>query len=253
MTAAIPTPTTLQDRALIRVGGAEARAFLQGLLTQDVLTLAVGAPRYGALLTPQGKLLFDLILWADPDGGEDVLLDCEAARTEALVRRLSLYRLRRPVTFAVEPALAVHWSAQPVPGAAPDPRLATLGWRWLAPAQDGDAAPAFQAHRLALGVAEGIAELGEDKTLWLECNAEALNGVDYAKGCYVGQENTARMHYRNKVNRRLVVLPLDRSDPARCRAQWPALGLALDHRPVETLAGVPLPDWLAQAITQTAD
>jgi len=246
-----PNPTTLQDRALVRVGGPEARAFLQGLLTQGILDLTVGAPRYAGLLTPQGKALFDLMLWADPAGGEDVLIDCEAARAEVLVRRLSLYRLRRPVTIGLEEALAVHWSATPVDGAASDPRLAALGWRWLAAPEPGDASDLFRAHRLAQGVPEGAAELGEDKTLWLECNAQELNGVDYAKGCYVGQENTARMHYRNKVNRRLVVLPRDLSDPSRQRVDYPALGFAVDHRPVDSLNEVPLPDWQAAAIAET--
>jgi folate-binding protein YgfZ len=243
-------PTTLHDRALIRVGGAKARPFLQGLLTQDVLTLAPDAPRYAGLLTPQGKALFDMILWADPAGSEDVLIDCEAGRAETLSRRLSMYRLRRPVTIAPEERLAVHWSADPVPGAAQDPRLPDLGWRWLAPAEPGDASEAWRAHRLGHGVAEGAAELGEDKTLWLETNAQELNGVDYAKGCYVGQENTARMHYRSKVNRRLVVLPHDQSDPARLRIAYPALGLAIDHRQVETLGEATLPDWLVQALAE---
>jgi len=245
--------TTLRDRAIIRIGGAEARPFLQGLLTQEVLTLAPGTPRYAGLLTPQGKALFDIILWADPAGGADVLIDCEASRAEALTKRLSLYRLRRPVTITPEEGLAAHWAAESHEGAAPDPRLPALGWRWLAPTGEGDAAEAFQAHRLGQGVPEGAAELGEDKTLWLECNAQELNGVDYAKGCYVGQENTARMHYRNKVNRRLVVLPLDQSDPARRRIAYPALGLAIDHRPVDTLASVSLPGWLTAALAETAD
>jgi len=251
-------PTTLKasplkDRALVRVGGAEARPFLQGLLTQDIAGLVVGTPRYAGLLTPQGKALFDLILWADPAGGEDVLLDCEAARVDALIRRLALYRLRRPVTIEAEDALAVYWSLDPVEGAAPDPRLPALGWRWLAAPDGEDVSERFRAHRLAQGVPEGVAELGEDKTLWLESNAEDLNGVDYAKGCYVGQENTARMHYRNKVNRRLVVLPLDQSDPARRRIAYPALGLAVDHRPVDSLDGISLPDWQAAAIAQDAE
>ncbi len=244
--------TTLKDRALIRVGEENARSFLQGLLTQDVLSLASGAPRYGALLTPQGKALFDMMLWADPAGGEDVLIDCEAGRAEALVRRLSLYRLRRPVTIALEPGLAVHWAAEPVADAVPDPRLAALGWRWLAGAGEGDASEMFRAHRLAHGVPDGAAELGEDKTLWLECNAEELNGVNYVKGCYIGQENTARMHYRNKVNRRLVVLPIELSDPARMRLSYPALGLAIDHRTVESLQGLQLAEWLMQALAEDA-
>src|SRR3546814_11873537 len=93
--------------------------------------------------------------------------------------------------------------------------------RWLAPADaaSADHAAAWRAHRLGLGVTEGIAELGSDQTLWLEANAEELNGVDFRKGCYVGQENTARMHYRSKVNRRLVVVPLAQAEIGRasCR------------------------------------
>lgn len=246
-------PTTLRDRSLIRVGGIEARAFLQGLLTQDVLTLAIGEPRYAGLLSPQGKALFDMILWADPAGGEDVLIDAEASRAELLIKRLSLYRLRRPVTLAIEDGLAVHWSPDAGAPGSPDPRLAALGHRWLAPADDGDASGLYLHTRVQLGVPEGAAELGEDKTLWLECNAEELNGVNYSKGCYIGQENTARMHYRNKVNRRLVMLPLDQSDPARQRFIHSEAGIAIDHRPVESLAGLAVPAWLAQILAETAD
>lgn len=241
--------TTLYDRALIRVSGEEARPFLQGLVTQDVLTLEQGAPRWSGLLTPQGKALFDFILWAD---GDDVLIDCEAEQAGTLQRRLTLYRLRRKVALEREEGSRVHWS----PDAADrplDPRLPGLGHRWIAPiaedaAEDGDAAPAFRAHRLSLGVTEGVAELGSDQTLWLEANAEELNGVSYTKGCYVGQENTARMHYRNKVGRRLVVVPEGQSDPKRQRALLADLGLAIDHRRVEDMAGLALPPWQAAAI-----
>jgi folate-binding protein YgfZ len=98
------------------------------------------------------------------------------------------------------------------------------------------------AHRLALGVTEGQAELGD--LLWLECNAAELNGVSFSKGCYVGQENTARMNWRQKVNRRLVVVPLERSDPERQRMAYPALGRAVDHLRVESIASTDLPGWL---------
>ncbi|WP_374651114.1 folate-binding protein YgfZ [Rhizorhabdus sp.] len=194
--------TTLIDRAVIRLSGQGVRDFLQGLVTNDV---AGPLPVWAGLLTPQGKALFDFIVWADPAGAEDhLLIDCEADQADALVRRLTLYRLRRPITITRDETLAVHWSPDGSEGVA-DPRLAALGRRWLAPA-DG-AAQGWHAHRKALGVAEGVAELGSDKTLWLECNADLLNGVSFTKGCYVGQENTARMNWRNKVNRRLVVLP----------------------------------------------
>lgn len=246
MTDTTANATTLQDRALIRISGEDVRPFLQGLVTQDVHGLQPGAPRWSGLLTPQGKALFDFLLWAD---GEDVLIDCEANQADALIRRLSMYRLRRKIDIARDPALAVHWSRSAT-DRPPDPRLADLGHRWLAPAATGDASAAFRVHRLSLGVTEGVGEIGSDRTLWLEANAGELNGVDFTKGCYVGQENTARMHYRSKVNRRLVVVPLAQSDPARQVAALPDLGLAIDHRRVEDLAGLDLPPWLAQAVAQ---
>jgi len=194
--------TTLSDRALIRLSGEGVRDFLQGLVTNDVTG---PLPVWAGLLTPQGKALFDFIVWPDPDGvGDDMLIDCEAAQADALAKRLTLYRLRKPIAIARDAMLAVHWASTGDRG-VPDPRLPALGRRWLAP-PDGVAA-GWHAHRRALGVPEGVAELGSDKNLWLECNADLLNGVSFTKGCYVGQENTARMNWRNKVNRRLVVLP----------------------------------------------
>ena len=242
------TGTTLTDRTLIRISGEEAKSFLQGLLTRDVLTLKPGEPRWSGLLTPQGKALFDFILWGD---GEDVLIDCESAQADALARRLTLYRLRRRVTIAREEGLAVHWAIDAADKPR-DPRLPLLGHRWIAPPTPGDAADAFRAHRLALGVFEGVGELGQDQTLWLETNAEELNGVDYDKGCYVGQENTARMHYRHKVNRRLVAVPLAGADPKRQRAVLEDLGLSIELRRVDDLDPTTLPGWLASAIAEQA-
>lgn len=242
--------TTLIDRAVIRLSGEEVRPFLQGLITQDVLSLKQVAPRWSGLLTAQGKALFDFLLWAD---GDDVLIDCEVEQADALIRRLSLYRLRRPITIQQDEGLAVHWSLDAADKPV-DPRLAGLGHRWLAPvdAAGPDHAASWQAHRLALGVIEGVAELGSDQTLWLEANADELNGVDFKKGCYVGQENTARMHYRSKVNRRLVVVPMDQADEKRQRLALPEFGLSIEHRKVEDMAGLRLPDWLANAIAAAA-
>ncbi len=231
------TATTLTDRAIVRLSGEDVRGFLQGLVTNDV----TGAlPVWAGLLTPQGKALFDFIVWAD---GDDLLLDGEAAQAEALVRRLSLYRLRRAITIAVDPALAVHWAPDGSEG-APDPRLAALGRRWIA--GPTDPAMGWPAHRLALGVTEGVAELGSGETLWLECNARELGGVSFAKGCYIGQENTARMHHRAKVNRRLVVVPLGEGGE-RTRARYPELGLMVEHRRVEALGDALRPAWLVEA------
>jgi len=235
--------TTLVDRALIRLSGEDVRGFLQVLVTNDVALLAPGRPLWAGLLSPQGKALFDFILWAD---GDDVLVDCERAAAGDLARRLTLYRLRRAIAIAREEALCVHWAADGGEGVA-DPRLAALGRRWLAPAASAAADEAWLAHRLRLGVTEGMEELGADKTLWLECNAAELNGVSFEKGCYVGQENTARMNWRNKVNRRLVVIPAGAPGP-RTRIHYPALGLAVEHRRIDDLGDALMPDWLAASL-----
>jgi folate-binding protein YgfZ len=241
------TATRLFSRAIVRVspqdGGEDVAAFLQGLVTNDVAGVL---PVWAGLLTPQGKALFDFIVWPSD---KDILLDCEAEAADALVKRLSIYRLRRRVAIARDDDVAVHWRAHEGDGAAPDPRLHALGERWLAPvdAADESADEEWRAHRLALGVAEGRSELGSDATLWLECNAVELNGVSFAKGCYVGQENTARMNWRQKVNRRLIVVPLARSEPARRRVAYPEFGLAVDHLRVEDIAPDLAPAWLALA------
>lgn len=235
--------TTLNDRALLRLSGEDVTGFLQGLVTNDVTKLGDGAACWAGLLSAQGKALFDFLVWRQ---GDDLLIDCEAAQGEALARRLTLYRLRRPITIAADPDLAVHWSMQAAPPQAiDDPRLASLGKRWLAP--ETDAARGWRAHRLGLGVAEGVAELGSDRILWLECNAAELHGVSFAKGCYVGQENTARMNWRNKVNRRLVVVPTDTPGP-RATVHYPDLGLAVEHRRIDALDGALIPEWLATAL-----
>ena len=237
------TATRLFDRAVLRLSpqeaGEDVAGFLQGLVTSDVQG---PLPVWAGLLTAQGKALFDFLVWRD---GDDLLIDCEAGAADALARRLSLYRLRRKIAIARDESLAVHWS--PGEGDRPDPRLAALGQRWLAPADPADqsADAAWRAHRLALGVPEGADELGSDKTLWLETNAGDLNGVSFTKGCYVGQENTARMNWRQKVNRRLIVVPLDQSDPARQRMAYPALGLAVDHRRTEDIPATLAPAWMA--------
>lgn len=239
--------TCLFDRAVIRLSAEDESEdvfeFLQGLVTNDVTG---ELPVYAGLLSAQGKAMFDFLVWRE---GDDALIDCEAEAADELIRRLSLYRLRRRITIARDGALAVHWSAAPRDGAMPDPRLEGLGWRWLA-ARSGDAEAAdeaWRAHRLKLGVTEGRAELGD--ILWLETNAAELNGVSFNKGCYIGQENTARMNWRQKVNRRLVVVPVAASDPRRQRAAYPELGLAVDHRRVGDIAPDEAPEWLRGALS----
>ena len=229
--------TTLTDRAIVRLSGEDVQGFVQGLVTSDV---TVALPVWAGLLTPQGKCLFDFIIWAD---GGDLLLDCEAEAADDLIKRLAIYRLRRPIRIERDPLLAVHWSTHSE--GVSDPRLPALGNRWLGPADDP--ASGWLNHRLRLGVCEGRAELGD--ILWLECNAAELNGVSFTKGCFVGQENTARMNWRQKINRRLVVVETDAPGP-RTRAHYPELGLAVEHRRVDDLGDAIISDWLKEALVQ---
>jgi folate-binding protein YgfZ len=248
MSEVSPRLARLYSRAVIRLSPldeAESVAeFLQGLVTNDV---AGTLPTYAALLSAQGKTMFDFLVW--PSGHGHLLLDCEAAMADALVKRLSLYRLRRKIAIERDDSLGVYWQKQLGDGGAPDPRLADLGQRWIAKTCDTDTAAddEWLKHRLSLGVAEGSSELND--ILWLETNAVELNGVSFDKGCYIGQENTARMNWRQKVNRRLIVVPLDRSEEKRRKHAYPDLGFAIDHLRVSDLDHSTLPDWLKKALT----
>lgn len=247
----MPTATRLASRAVIRLSGDDPAGFLQGLVTSDTRALDAG-PVWAGLLTAQGKSLFDFLLWPD---GLDVLVDCEANEADALVRRLTLYRLRRAITLVRDHRLGIHWS----PDGVGDPRLPALGRRVLGDPVGDAADDAWRAHRLRLGVCEGVAELGSDKTLWLEANAAELNGVSFAKGCFVGQENTARMNWRQKVNRRLAVFEVEGDPGDKARVWYPELGLAVAQVRAEALragGGLPgapvMPDWLRNAVAEPA-
>ncbi len=204
----------LEDRAVLAIGGTDARSFLQGLLTQDVETLAADRPAYAGLLGPQGKALFDMLLFAR---SEQVLIDVAADRAEALAKRLQMYRLRKAVTVTPSPLVVLAAWDGDADGRPADPRTPDLGGRWLAePGQAVAGAAAWHDHRLAVGV-PGSADIGNDELLWLETGADLLGGVSFTKGCYVGQENTARMHHRGKVRRRLLPVTLS-ADPGDERA-----------------------------------
>jgi folate-binding protein YgfZ len=229
--------TTLTDRAVVRLSGDDVRGFVQGLVTSDV---TAELPVWAGLLTPQGKCLFDFIVWGDAD---DLLLDCEAAAADDLIKRLTIYRLRRQIRMDRDQALVVHWSRDGNEG-RPDPRLAALGNRWLGPADEP--ATGWLEHRLRQGVCEGRAELGD--LLWLECNAAELNGVSFTKGCFVGQENTARMNWRQKINRRLFVTI---GGGERTRVEYPQLDLSVVHARVDAIpANAIVPGWLGPALAQ---
>ena len=200
----------LTDRAVLLVAGPDARGYLQDLVTNDVTGLAPGQPVWCGLLSAQGKPLFDMVLVDGSHLGPGaVLVDVLAEWAEALARRLTMFRLRRAVTIAPEPGLHVfaawHEATVDLP---PDPQLPALGHRWIADAAATTAGvDDYARHRLALGVASS-ADLLLDRMLWLEANAVELNGVSFTKGCYVGQENTARMHHRDRLRRRLLPVTL---------------------------------------------
>lgn len=213
--------THLKSRALIAVGGPEARGFLQGLLTQDVETMAPGEARFGALLAPQGRLLYDLFVIPR---GEGLWLDVEAAHREAILQRLTMYRLRAKVELALDETLVSVLFAEG-PGAPPrpegegwvaDPRLAELGWRGYGVTAPAGAAvvdeAVREAQKLRLGV-PGPADWGSDKTYPIEANFDLLNGIDFHKGCFVGQETTSRMKRRGVIKSRMLPLRFDGPTP----------------------------------------
>ncbi len=225
----------LPDRAVVAVEGPDRVAFLQGLVSNDVLLAGPGRAVWAALLTAQGRWLADFFILHDPaasDRGDRLLLDCERAQAPMLVQRLSRYRLRSRVELA-QTALHVHvaWDGepQPEPGTliAPDPRLPEAGWRVLAAAPREAEADAidWDRHRLLLGLPDGSRDCESEKTLLLEAGFEELDGISWTKGCYMGQELTARTRYRGLLKRRLV--------PVTSDAALPPPGTVLSHAGAE--------------------
>ncbi|MFO0996135.1 MAG: folate-binding protein [Alphaproteobacteria bacterium] len=226
---------------MIALSGEDARSFLQGLVSNDVEKVAAGRAIYAALLTPQGKYLHDFFV-AEANGR--LLIDAETARLADLERRLTLYRLRAKVTIErVEGhVVAALWGENAprtltLPSDAgrekplgrgiafADPRLPHLGLRAILPQDEAEAtlsrlgftrteASAYDRHRLAIGVPDGSRDLEVEKSTLLESNFEELHGVDFDKGCYVGQELTARTKYRGLVKKRLFPVTLDGPAPA---------------------------------------
>lgn len=207
----------LAERALIRIAGPDWRSFLQGLLTQDVETLGDGETRYAALLTPQGRLLHDLFVIAE---GEGAWLDVAAETRDALFGRLKMYRLRAKVELEAPPGevVALWGDGSAENGWRRDPRLAGLGWRGidLGPPEGAVAVDetAYDRHRLGLGVGDVGRDALADKAYALEANLDLLNGVDFHKGCFVGQETTSRMKRRGGVRSRLLPLAFEGAPPA---------------------------------------
>lgn len=227
----------MEERGVLAIEGAEARAFLQALVSNDILRVSDEQAVYAALLTPQGKFLHDFFVAA---WGEGLLLDCEAARLADLKRRLTLYRLRSKVTLSdrskVLAVAVAHGEGAAgalalaeVPGTARvldggvvfvDPRLAEAGVRAILPRE---AAPAlleaagfsagsrddYERRRIALGLPDGSRDMEVEKAILLENGFDELHGVDWQKGCYIGQELTARTRYRGLIKKRLVPVKVE--------------------------------------------
>ena len=254
--------TIAKRRGVLRIAGEDRVSFLQGLVTNDVARAAAGQPVYSALLTAQGRFLHDFFIVPQADA---LLLDCEAERRADLMRRLGMYKLRAKVTHRGQDRLSRgdaplgRWSGSRTLCAASDaaaiyadPRLPALGARaivaadsaasWIAKhglkAADEDS---YDRHRIALGVPDGSRDLPVERALLLENGFDELHGIDWQKGCYIGQEVTARMRYRSLVRKQLLPVVHRRPDarlrcarspstarkPARCAARVDGLGLAL--------------------------
>lgn len=207
----------LADRGVVRVSGEDAKAFLDGLVTCDLDRVSPAQPRFGALLTPQGKILFDFILFqAPPDIGGGYYLDALKVHAPDLAKRLGFYKLRAKVaienlsdTLAVIAGWDTPGPAEEAGLVAGDPRLADLGWRAVVAAADAaefalDPAEAYHARRIALGVPEGGRDFLFGDAFPHEALMDQLQGVDFDKGCYVGQEVVSRMQHRGTARTRIV-------------------------------------------------
>jgi folate-binding protein YgfZ len=218
----------LPSRAVIAVSGPDARSFLNGLLSQEVETLATGELRFAGLLTPQGRLLYDLFVAGLEDG---LLLDVAAEHRDAILMRLTMYKLRAKVELAAS-ELSVFAAWPTADEGFSDPRLPALGSRLYASEQAATATEDdYDAHLLALGV-PGPADWGTDKTYPIEADFDLLNGIDFKKGCFVGQETTSRMKRRGTIKNRMLPITFDGPPPA-----FGAEVLAGELRAGEVLSG----------------
>jgi folate-binding protein YgfZ len=218
----------LPDRSILRVSGEDARHFLQNLVTSDIEPLKSGEARFAALLTPQGKILFDFFIVAEQDGG--FLLDVSAKLAADLTKRLGFYKLRAKVEIEARPDLAVavvfdESPAKSVGLAYSDPRHPKLGIRMILPASGAEDAlreagfsladaGAWQTHRIALGIPEGGKDFPYGDTFPHEADMDQLKGVDFSKGCFIGQEVVSRMQHKSVTRTRVVPVSYDGAAPA---------------------------------------
>jgi hypothetical protein len=212
----------LPERGVIAVEGDDRVAFLQGLVSNDIEAARPGHAVWAALLTAQGKWLADFFVHAPFDRArpDTLLLDCEAEQIPMLIQRLGRYRLRMKASLRADPGLHVHvaWNGRPdVEGIiAPDPRLPDFAWRILSaePLAVNATPEDWDRYRLAAGLPDGSKDMEADRSVLLEAGFDELAGVSWSKGCYMGQELTARTKYRGLVKRRLVPVTVTGPLPA---------------------------------------
>jgi folate-binding protein YgfZ len=208
--------TPLPERGVIAIEGDDRVAFLQGLVSNDIETVRFGHAVWAALLTAQGKWLADFFVFTHADA---LWLDCEAEQIPMLIQRLSRYRLRMKASLRAAPGLFVHvaWDGRPdVDGIiAPDPRLPDFAWRILAaePLSANATPQDWDRYRLAAGLPDGSRDMETDRSVLLEAGFDELAGVSWSKGCYMGQELTARTKYRGLIKRRLVPVSVEGAQP----------------------------------------
>ena len=203
-----------RDRAVLSLEGAESENFLHNLVTADVLGLAEGEARYAALLTPQGKILFDFFVLKTAEG---YLLDCAASQLEELMKRLMFYRLRAKVTFTERKDLEVGVSPERPAGmtASADPRAPLIGWRVIAEKGKLPTGTGYDQARIALGLADSDGDIGSGDLFPHEANFDQLGAVSFSKGCYIGQEVVSRMEHRATARSRILPVTFDGGAPPR--------------------------------------
>lgn len=210
METSTPAIHTAPARTILSVSGPEARALLQRLITADVETLQAGQCRPGALLTPQGKLQVDFLLFAE---GETVWLDTPASAADALAKRLSMFKLRAKAEIVINTDLAAVWSETPFEGSSPDPRFGGSVHRGLAASEAAEAS--LDALEILHGVPAFGRDYGEAEVFPTDINLDVHGGIGWKKGCFIGQEVVSRMKRRGTIRKRSLALSFDGGAPAR--------------------------------------
>ena len=218
----------LGDRGVVEVGGADATGFLQRLITNSVLNIPKGEGRYAGLLTPQGKLLFDFFVVPLPEGPDaGYLIECAGEQTADLVKRLNLHKMRAKIAIedkSKDFAVAAIFGGEVATGIEGifyrDTRGPSMGLRVIVPREavpklDWAEASRYEAHRIAQGVPKGGVDFRYGDAFVHDVNLDSMNGVDFKKGCYVGQEVVARVHYRNSARKCIVKIYFDGPAPAQ--------------------------------------